>query len=143
MRSGEPVLTIQETEKPGYLIGRQDNRKAPLGTRSAYLLHPRQIHSNHLPLEGQQGRERLLVRGGSHMLRVGEIDVGTLGSYNVMQIADALAQLVEHPCSFRREGHRAVFHDSFSTGCNYSTYVERPHYKVLLGPVARSYTARA
>ncbi len=73
------------------------------------------------------------------------IDVGILGPYIVVQIADALAQLVEHPCSFQgREGNRAVFDDSFSTGCNHSIYVKRPHYEALLGlPVARSYTARA
>lgn len=54
-------------------------------------------------------------------------DIGFLGPYAVVQIADALAQLVEHFDRFQgRKGSRAAFHDSFTTGWLSSIYAETP-----------------
>jgi len=128
--SEQAMFAIEEAKKLDNLVRRQDDREAPFGPRPANLLHPRQIHPKHLAVEEQQSRQRLLVRRCRHVPRVGEpekeflnfirpqyrrvaavmksnkgahpIDINLLSPYAVVQIADALAKLVEHLCRFQR-----------------------------------------
>ena len=104
-----------------FLLG-QDDRQARSGARASDLAHPWQIDTQHLGVEKDQGRERLLVRGRRDTALVGQpgqkrfdlgtaeiawvlqsmkpyecpapLHVGLLGSPAVVQESDSFAYLV-------------------------------------------------
>jgi hypothetical protein len=134
------VRRLDGLEQARHLAVREHHRKPGRAARAAHLAHPRQIEPEHLLVEEEQRRQRLLVRGQrhaaltrepgeksldlgrAHLGRVAQpveaherthpMDIGLLGPYAVVQVADALAHLIEQPRGAqRREGTGALFHD--------------------------------
>lgn len=122
----------------GHLVDREHRRNPARGRGSRHLVHPGQIDADHLAIEEQQCRQRLFVcrdrdpphvgqvgqerldLGGAHVLGVAhavESDVGAapgqvglLGLQAVVQVPDALAQLVQQALRLQRRavGRRAA-----------------------------------
>ncbi len=120
----QTMLPLQKPEDANHLIRGQHDRQAARRPRSSDLLKPGQIHTQHLAVEEQQGRQGLtMCRGrnlalvrqpgqkcldlvaaqGGRMTYTVETDEGTnpvdirlFGSYAVMQVAYALTQLVQN-----------------------------------------------
>ena len=120
----QTMLPFQKTEDANHLIRGQHDRQAPRRPRSSDLLEPGQIHTQHLAVEEQQGRQGLTMCRGRNLALVRQprqkcldlvaaqggrmtytmetdeganpVDIRLFGSYAVMQVAYALTQLVQN-----------------------------------------------
>jgi hypothetical protein len=116
------MRTLEQYQHRAHLGGRQHHRQARLVLQPIHGVHPRQVLAKHLPIQEQQCRQRLPVRGhrhtpldrqpgqeglrlvGAHFLGMAQtveanegshpMDVGLLRPYAVVQITHMLAQLV-------------------------------------------------
>jgi hypothetical protein len=148
----QPVLAFEQAQNAGHLVGQQDHRQSSLRAGYADFGHPGQVGTEHLAVEEEQRRQRLLVRRGRHAPGVGQpgeerlelaaahgcrvaqamesdksahpVDISLFRSYAVVQIANALAQLIEHLDGFQGwQRWVAAFHNFLVL---YKTSVYKP-----------------
>jgi hypothetical protein len=130
----QALLAFQQRQHAPHFIGKQHRRQTRLALRPADGLHPRQIETEHLLIEKQQRRQRLPVRGHGHVALVGQprqegldllaaelawvapimktderanpMEVRFFSAQSVVQIANALAHLVQQPRGLQGRQHR-------------------------------------
>jgi hypothetical protein len=127
----QAVFGRQRGQQPGHLGVRQDHRQPQLAFGPAHIGQPGQILPEHVLVQEQQGRQRLLVRGrryaplgcepGEEALQFGTahfprvsigameahegthpMHIGLLGTKAVVAIPDLLSQLVQQAFGGRR-----------------------------------------
>ena len=122
--SEKALLTVEATEHGSHLILHKHHRQPTLHARAPDFAHPRQLQAQRLRVEKEQGRQRLLMRGGGHVAIVGQpaqegfdlraahlcgmanpvkayecatpVDIGLLGAAAVVKQPDALAEPIQH-----------------------------------------------
>ena len=123
------MRAFEQCQHRAHLGGGQHHRQARLALRAVQRIQPGQVLAEHLPVQEQQRRQRLPMRGhrhaaldgqpgqegahlvGAHLLGVAQtveanegpnpMDAGFLGSYAVVPVAHPLAQLVQQPACRR------------------------------------------
>jgi hypothetical protein len=126
----QALLTLKQRQHACHFSHRQHHRQTRRAVRTADGLHPRQVLPEHLLVQEQQRRKRLPVRGDRylpigrqpgqkglnlglpHLARVAHVmeaherahpmDVGLLGTYAVVKIANPLTHLVQQPRGLQR-----------------------------------------
>jgi len=58
----------QALQQPHHLRARQHHRQPPRPLGTDHVLHPRQLDAQHLPIEEEQGGQRLVLGAGGHVV---------------------------------------------------------------------------
>jgi len=61
-RRHQPFASVELREHRAHLVARQHDRQPRRTPRAPDVVHPRQLHPDHLAVEEQQRRERLILR---------------------------------------------------------------------------------
>ena len=135
--SEQPMLALQPGHDGCDILQTQHHRQANLNVRTSDVLQPRQIETQDLVVEEQQGAKSLLVRGRGDLTRVGQpgkkrldllrpelarvaqfvksdeqanpVDIDVFGPRAVLQISNALSDLVEQPHRLQRRKNQDGF----------------------------------